>query len=54
MKAGGIDPDEEARRNFKRTPKLFSKKALSEAAQKIVDFEASLTNETDEGKRMTI
>ena len=54
MKAGGIDPDEESRRNFKRASKLLSKKALSEAAQKIADFEASLASETDEGKRMTI
>ena len=53
MAAGGIDPDEELRNNMVKLPSLLSKKAVSEAAQKIIDYEASLTNEIDEDKRLT-
>ena len=54
MKAGGVDPDIELlKRKGSKVPRLLSQKSISQAAQKIAEFEKTLNSVLDEDKRLT-
>ena len=54
MKAGGVDPDIELlKRQGSKLPRLLSQKSISQAAQKIAEFEKTLNAVLDEDKRLT-